>query len=913
MTTKTISLLVLFSMVVGLCVPFLLPTITVADGEVADTEWLSNGQAGNLPDLQEICYVEGSNNIYVVHYQIDVGGPAYDIFVETLQISSTGTITTVDKWLYRDDYPNQNASLGIMYSGGSNYYVLMNLINSGQTQLQTIQIATNGTITEAIVSSANNSVDNSSDQAAWARNGDTIMIAANDHLAQFQVSCFTVDNTNGLLAFEWHQQIAGSYWRPNWPTLHYVAGTCWFYTYTADFVGYGFVDRVRTFNADKNGFTSANKIYGFGGVGELNNIVSSVYVGYNSADPTFPYTYAMTDVDANDATDLYTFGINPNSGSLNTATYQSKEIFTTQRNRYSGIVKSGFGNTFFIGNTPETSAPYDWYFKQVEIAVDGTIGTPSAAFEVEADWFPGEAWGGFTAYGKNRQWYEVEEGLYVHLYGSANGNTAVDPQNVSVLKTVTFDAPPSLTTSASTDITGTTCTGNGNITSIGGVAPNTRGFCWNTTGAPTIADNTWYETGTFSTGAYTGAVTGMPSGQTIYMRAYATNAQGTGYGNTVSFFTATSPSLTTQFPSDITSTTCTGNGTITDTGGIDPTFRGFCWNLTGSPTTADYGWYESGTFSTGAYSGPVTGLPPLTDIYMRSFATNTEGTGYGNEITFFSHDYPDIYTLGIYDVGASSVSAVGYLYNEGGSSLSEMGFVYGTSGSPTISDSKWIQSPILTPPVEWYDTITGLSGNTHYYVRAYATNAYVTGYGEEFPFNTIPSYNDNTMYLDFEPWNIVPPSSPGTITDVSAYGNNASYTLAEMTDGITVWAPKLLATGGNFYPGQGDAELPNKWIVPPQSGMTQQGDASNLPLYEVFEETADQLNMDPAILYTMMVLAMAMGIGFLIYLIIGSVLVALLVMMVMLAGFMSTGVMPLWILIFFVAFSIGIIYVSRQT
>ena len=111
---------------------------------------------------------------------------------------------------------------------------------------------------------------------------------------------------------------------------------------------------------------------------------------------------------------------------------------------------------------------------------------------------------------------------------------------------------PVLTTFSVTDITSTTATCGGNIISDGGLIiregeiggganlsdnggfPVTaRGVCWSTEKMPTIDDsktNDGKDLGTF-----TSAVTGLSSNTTYYVRAYATNIAGTGYGNEVSF------------------------------------------------------------------------------------------------------------------------------------------------------------------------------------------------------------------------------------------------------------------------------------------------------------------------------------------------------------------------------------------
>jgi len=368
--------------------------------------------------------------------------------------------------------------------------------------------------------------------------------------------------------------------------------------------------------------------------------------------------------------------------------------------------------------------------------------------------------------------------------------------------------------------------------------------------------------------------------------------------------------------SNVTFSSAIGYGEILHAGWTVPTVAGICWSGTNPyPTTSDSHTTTIGTYPVGStWSGGMSSLSVATSYYYRAYAISADGTAYGPSgvlTTSTCVECPIVYTLGVVDAGTSSASMVGQISSAGGSTLIERGFYYNTAGSPTASDST-IGTVFALSVGVYYEEVTGLTPNTLYYFRAFATNSYGTDIGNELTFNTVPNYTDNTIYLNFEPWNLIPPSSPGTITDVSGYGNDASYILADMIDGVTVYVTNALAGGGGFYPAQGDIEVPNKWIVPPQSGMTQQGDASNLPLYEIFEEVGNDIGMEPALLYIMMMFGVAMGIGFLIYLIVGSLLMALLVMVVLMTGFMSTGVLPLWVLIFFIAFAIGLVYVSRQ-
>ncbi|MEI6754786.1 MAG: T9SS type A sorting domain-containing protein [Paludibacter sp.] len=96
----------------------------------------------------------------------------------------------------------------------------------------------------------------------------------------------------------------------------------------------------------------------------------------------------------------------------------------------------------------------------------------------------------------------------------------------------------------------------------------------------------------------------------------------------------TAPTVSTQAVSDITSTTATGNGNITDLGSDNPTAHGVCWNTTGTPTTADSKTDNGAIAATGSFTSSITGLSSSTKYYVKAYATNTIGTAYGDEVNF---------------------------------------------------------------------------------------------------------------------------------------------------------------------------------------------------------------------------------------------------------------------------------------
>jgi uncharacterized protein (TIGR02145 family) len=193
---------------------------------------------------------------------------------------------------------------------------------------------------------------------------------------------------------------------------------------------------------------------------------------------------------------------------------------------------------------------------------------------------------------------------------------------------------PTLTTTAISSPTRTTAVSGGNITNNGGAAVTARGVCWSTSSGP-VATGSHTSDGT-GNGTFTSNITGLNPGTTYYVRAYATNSAGTAYGNELSFSTGPVqvPALTTTAVTSFTLTTAVSGGTITDDNGGTVTTKGVCWNTSGNPTVSDP--KTSDGSGTGSFTSNIAGLSAGTVYYVRSYATNSAGTGYGNQIIFTS-------------------------------------------------------------------------------------------------------------------------------------------------------------------------------------------------------------------------------------------------------------------------------------
>jgi hypothetical protein len=92
-------------------------------------------------------------------------------------------------------------------------------------------------------------------------------------------------------------------------------------------------------------------------------------------------------------------------------------------------------------------------------------------------------------------------------------------------------------------------------------------------------------------------------------------------------------SLSTQNVSNVAPSTVTCGGSIVADGGAAITARGVVWNINPNPTTALSTKTLDGT-GIGTFTSSLTGLTPATTYYARAYATNTNGTSYGNQVSF---------------------------------------------------------------------------------------------------------------------------------------------------------------------------------------------------------------------------------------------------------------------------------------
>lgn len=309
---------------------------------------------------------------------------------------------------------------------------------------------------------------------------------------------------------------------------------------------------------------------------------------------------------------------------------------------------------------------------------------------------------------------------------------------------------PTLTTSEITGISYFEAVSGGTDIRGNGLEITSKGLVWSTTPNPTVELSTKTEDGMDSS-SFTSKMTGLSPGAKYYVRAYAVNEDGVGYGNELSFTTLSQSlaTLTTVPPTDVTSSSATSGGNITSDGGAVITARGVVWDTGQNPTISMSTKTTDGT-GTGSFVSSITGLEPGTTYYVRAYATNSQGTSYGKELSFTTDiELPVVKTEALSSVSSNTACSGGQIISNGGSSISACGIVWSTTPNPTVELST--KTNETSSYNAFSSTLTNLKPNTKYYVRAYATNSKGTAYGAELSFTTkAEGSNEGVGNEDFE-------------------------------------------------------------------------------------------------------------------------------------------------------------------
>jgi len=300
----------------------------------------------------------------------------------------------------------------------------------------------------------------------------------------------------------------------------------------------------------------------------------------------------------------------------------------------------------------------------------------------------------------------------------------------------TTRVPPSVSTGSATSVTATSATLNGSLTNLGTAGTVNAYFQYGTTQGGPYPDTTSPQTMT-SAGPFLANLTGLSPNTNYYFIAVGNGgAQGTGYGNEVSFITPMiPPAVSTAGATGITTNSATLHGQVTAMGTATIVNASFDWgtdqsNLTMStvrqPLSAPLG-----------FNAILTGLSPDTTYYFRSRGDGgAAGTGNGAIMSFTTFDIPPtVSTNGATEVGADSAALNGTLHSLGTAPSVNVSFQYGTASGAYSAETI---THAMTLTDNFTITAGGLASTTTYYFRAKADGGiHGISFGTEEVFTTL--------------------------------------------------------------------------------------------------------------------------------------------------------------------------------
>ncbi|PQJ80108.1 T9SS type A sorting domain-containing protein [Polaribacter porphyrae] len=212
------------------------------------------------------------------------------------------------------------------------------------------------------------------------------------------------------------------------------------------------------------------------------------------------------------------------------------------------------------------------------------------------------------------------------------------------------------------------------------------------------------------------------------------------------------PTITTSAASSITSLSANLAGNVTNDGGQSVTERGIVYALTTTNNNPEI----NGTgvtkvvigTGTGVFNQTINGLANSSTYSFKAYAINSVGTSYGNVQSFTTLNIaPTISTSAASSVTGSSANLAGNVTNNGGESVTERGVVYAltaTNNNPEINGTGVFKVVNGSGTGIFNQSVTGLTLNSQYSFKAYATNTVGTGYGATETFTTLAN-DTNTL------------------------------------------------------------------------------------------------------------------------------------------------------------------------
>lgn len=331
-----------------------------------------------------------------------------------------------------------------------------------------------------------------------------------------------------------------------------------------------------------------------------------------------------------------------------------------------------------------------------------------------------------TPYNKLVTNLEKETMYYARAYVS-NGVDTVYGSQISFL---TVEGLPIVKTLGSKNVTSSSAIIQCEATDDAGATITARGVCYSLTPLPTV--ESVHTSDGSGIGKWESSLSDLTSNATYYIRAYATNTFGTGYGEQITISTTEGLAVVHTGPvTAVTANSASCTGEVVSDGDRQVTERGICWRKSAYPTESDA--HATNGIGTGTFKCSMTGLDAGTEYHVRAYAVNSAGTVYGEDVTFKTSSLaPTVTTQTASSVTSSSALISGTITSTGGASITEAGFRYKAEGDYSYSE---VTTPVSQNSFSYQ--LNNLDPDTKYYVQAYAVNSSGTGEGAIVTFTTL--------------------------------------------------------------------------------------------------------------------------------------------------------------------------------
>jgi len=175
-------------------------------------------------------------------------------------------------------------------------------------------------------------------------------------------------------------------------------------------------------------------------------------------------------------------------------------------------------------------------------------------------------------------------------------------------------------------------------------------------------------------------------------------------------------------------------GEITAEGSSAVTQRGFCWSAVPNPTVSDPS--SSNEFGPGVFTTEINDLNLGTTYYVKSYARNSSGTTYGNQLEFKTLSAGKFTSISFDSLLFTSVKVNVNIESLGDISIKSIGICYSKSGTPSFkNDSTTILHSNNSDKI-FSIGIKNLTFNTKYFARAFINTNLGIFYSNEIDFTT---------------------------------------------------------------------------------------------------------------------------------------------------------------------------------